>query len=57
MVGYSPWGHKESDTTEALSSHTHHDMYKKNKIKNFLFRPRGSEILNISIKLLTDLAV
>ena len=21
LVGYSPWGHKESDTTEALSTH------------------------------------
>ena len=23
LVGYSPWGHKESDTTEWLSTHTH----------------------------------
>ena len=22
-MGYSPWGHKESDTTEQLSTHTH----------------------------------
>ena len=22
-VGYSPWGHKESDMTERLSTHTH----------------------------------
>ena len=22
LVGYSPWGHKESDTTERLSTHT-----------------------------------
>ena len=22
-MGYSPWGHKESDTTERLSTHTH----------------------------------
>ena len=22
---YSPWGHKESDTTERLSTHTHTD--------------------------------
>ena len=21
LVGYSPWGHKESDTTECLSTH------------------------------------
>ena len=23
LVGYSPWGHKESDTTEQLSTHMH----------------------------------
>ena len=23
LVGYSPWGHKELDTTERLSMHTH----------------------------------
>ena len=23
LVGYSPWGHKELDTTERLSTHTH----------------------------------
>ena len=23
LVGYSPWGHKESDTTEELSMHIH----------------------------------
>ena len=24
LVGYSPWGHKESDITERLSTHIHH---------------------------------
>ena len=23
LVGYSPWGYKESDTTERLSAHTY----------------------------------
>ena len=23
LVGYSPWGHKESDTTECAHAHTH----------------------------------
>ena len=23
LVGYSPWGHKESDTTERTRAHTH----------------------------------
>ena len=27
-AGYSPWGHKESDTTEQLSTHTQTDKYK-----------------------------
>ena len=26
LVGYSPWGHKESDMTEWLNSHTHTDL-------------------------------
>ena len=24
LVGYSPWGHKKSDITERLSTHTHY---------------------------------
>ena len=24
LEGYSPWGYKESDTTEQLSTHTHY---------------------------------
>ena len=35
LAGYSPWGHKESETTEGLShthTHTHtHTAYKLNK--------------------------
>ena len=26
-LGYSPWGHKESDTTERLHSYTHHIFF------------------------------
>ena len=26
LAGYSPWGHKESDTTERLSLHNHHQI-------------------------------
>ena len=29
LVDYSPWGHKESDTTERLSTHTHKDYILK----------------------------
>ena len=35
LVGYSPWSHKESDTTEQLSMHTNH-LVLKNKIQNNL---------------------
>ena len=28
-LGYSPWGHKESDTTEQLSTHTHLSVNEK----------------------------
>ena len=27
LVGYSPWGHKELNTTERLSTHTHSVHY------------------------------
>ena len=27
LAGYSPWGHKESDTTEWLNMHTHAGMW------------------------------
>ena len=32
LVGYSPWGHEESDTTERL-----HDSRKKPKVVNITF--------------------
>ena len=36
LVGYSPRGHKESDTTECMSIHTHtHDLLLKKE--SFLF--------------------
>ena len=32
LVGYSPWGHKESDTTEQLThTHTYTHTYRKSK--------------------------
>ena len=34
LVGYSPWGHKESDMTYSLSTHTHtHTMGYYSEIK------------------------
>ena len=33
LVGYNPWGHKESDKTEQLHFHFQNKLLKKNKIK------------------------
>ena len=44
LVGYSPWGHKESDTTERLHFHFSYVKYcyqKKNFFKIFLKRQAG----------------
>ena len=30
LIGYSPWGHKESDTTEPLHFFTHDDIDSRN---------------------------
>ena len=30
LAGYCPWGHKESDMTEGLSTHTQHNIAKAN---------------------------
>ena len=32
LAGYSPWGHKESDTTERLSAHTLSHIQRNRKI-------------------------
>ena len=34
LAVYSPWGHKESDTTEQLSTSTHQQVTKKKKKKS-----------------------
>ena len=37
LVGYSPWSHKESDTTDRLHAHVHtHTQIAKNSAKNHL---------------------
>ena len=37
LVGYSPWGHKESNTTEQLHFHFQR-MYERERVrKNFLY--------------------
>ena len=46
LFGYSPWGHKESDTTENTHTHTHTHTHRANKPPaamsfNQLFRGRG----------------
>ena len=39
LVGYSPWGHKESDMTERLNRHTH-----TSPEKNLLKRTERREV-------------
>ena len=40
LVGYSPWGGKESDTTERLHFHFHYTMIKDIK---YMFKKLGTE--------------
>ena len=35
LVGYSPWGHKESNTTEQLSTHTYASTETQRKEKSY----------------------
>ena len=38
LVGYSPWGHKESDKTERLSTYTRYQNGKEERnLRKFLF--------------------
>ena len=37
LGGYSLWGHKESDTTERLSTHTNGEEREGQKLKNTRF--------------------
>ena len=42
LVGYSPWGHKESDTTEQLHFHSHFTFKPKLTNKVNLFKTVGN---------------
>ena len=44
LKGYSPWGHKESDTTEQLSTHTHMGTEKGVKHRKFAVRTSWLQI-------------
>ena len=37
LVGYSPWGHKESDTTQWLNNNNKHTSYEKRYFISFYF--------------------
>ena len=43
LAGYSPWGHKESDTTKRLSTHTHHAS-EHSALNEFTIFFRGKEL-------------
>ena len=50
LAGYSPWGHKESDRTDRLSTHTHtHTLRKVNKTGDRLTILFNQWIWNITI--------
>ena len=45
LAGYSPWGHKESDTTEELNVHT---QFEENKVEHY--SREFPKIIQIEIK-------
>ena len=49
LVGYSPWGHKESDTTEQLHFHFHFQttrgLWAMLRNSFFFFKPKSNEML------------
>ena len=51
LVGYSPWGHKESDTTEQLHFHFHFSFHRGLKAKSPEIIPLGSVLTCLSIAL------
>ena len=56
-MGYSPWGHKESDMTERLhfSGLKHLIEEEKKKKKKPLFPGNGKQVLIVSIHILKNI--
>ena len=50
MVGYSPWGHKEFDTTERLHFHFSLIAEREQELKSLLMKVK-KEIENVGLKL------
>ena len=44
LVGYSPWDHKESDTTDRLHLHFHRDVYRNNYNRKILLSNMGDHV-------------
>ena len=53
MVGYSPWGHKESDMTEWLHFHFH---FKNDRMISVRFQGKPFNIMVIQVYALTSKA-
>ena len=52
MVGYSPWGHKESDMSEQLThthTHTHREVHIYTLPLHPIERPSNPKVLNVVI--------
>ena len=52
-MGYSPWGHKEADTTKQLSIHTHNalpaQIKRVNRMKaDIIVRGNGWDVASLS---------
>ena len=48
-MGYSPWGHKESDTTERLCAHTHTHAFLASQGAQDLYQGEGSMLPECSL--------
>ena len=49
LVGYSPWGHKESDTTEQMNTHTHN--HTKGRNAKSVWKAIGSKSMKTTINI------
>ena len=49
LAGYSPWGHKESDTTEQLTDSIQYDQTSNTEICNTQRKKSENKILSVLI--------
>ena len=56
LVGYCPWGRKESDTTEQFHTHTHSVLIKMHKLNIIIREYQVKSHLNINPGLISQLS-